>query len=50
MHFIYLVFDVDSLFKKKLLKDRKFLLSDEDEEKHKDFLKKIKNPIWNQYK
>ena len=42
--------DEVKIFKKKILKDRKFLLSDEDEEKHKDFLKKIKNPIWNQYK
>ena len=42
--------DEVKIFKKKILKDRKFLLSNEDEEKHKDFLKKIKNPIWNQYK
>jgi len=37
-------------FEKKILKDRKFILSNEEEEKHKEFIKKIKNPIWNQYK
>ena len=42
--------DEVKIFKKKILKDRKFVLSNEDEKKHKDFLKKIKNPIWNQYK
>ena len=42
--------DEVKILKKKILKDRKFLLSNEDEEKHKDFLKKIKNPIWNLYK
>ena len=42
--------DEVKISKKKILKDRKFVLSNEDEKKHKDFLKKIKNPIWNQYK
>ena len=42
--------DEVKIFKKKILKDRKFVLSNEEEKKHKDFLKKIKNPIWNQYK
>ena len=37
------------VIKKKVLKDRKFVLSSEEIEKHKDFLKKIKSPIWNQY-
>ena len=37
------------IIKKKILKDRKFVLSSEEIEKHKDFLKKIKSPIWNQY-
>ena len=37
------------VIKKKILKDRKFVLSSEEIEKHKDFLKKIKSPIWNQY-
>ena len=36
--------------KKKILKDRNFVLSNEEKEKHKEFIKKIKNPIWNQYK
>ena len=38
------------VFQKKILKDRKFVLSNEEEEKHKEFIKKIKNPIWNEYK
>ena len=37
------------IIKKKILKDRKFVLSSEEIEKHKDFIKKIKSPIWNQY-
>ena len=37
------------VIKKKILKDRKFVLSSEEIEKHKDFIKKIKSPIWNQY-
>ena len=37
------------IIKKKILKDRKFVLSSEEIEKHKDFIKKIKRPIWNQY-
>ena len=36
--------------KKKILKDRKFVLSDLEEKKHKEFIKKIKNPMWNEYK
>ena len=36
--------------KKKILKDRKFVLSNEDEKNHTDFIKKIKNPMWNEYK
>ena len=35
--------------KKEILKDRKFVLSSEEEEKHKDFIKNIKSPIWNLY-
>ena len=38
-----------NIIKKKILKDRKFVLSSEEIEKHKDFIKKIKSPIWNQY-
>ena len=38
-----------NISEKKILKDRKFVLSNEDTKNHKDFLKKIKNPIWNQY-
>ena len=37
-------------FEKKILKDRKFVLSDLEEKKHKEFIKKIKNPMWNEYK
>lgn len=32
-----------------LLKKRLFEASKEEKEKHKDFVKKIKNPIWNKY-
>ena len=35
--------------KMSLKKDRKFLLSKEEELKHTEFLKKIKNPLWKQY-
>ena len=35
---------------KKILKDRKFVLSSIEEKKHEEFIKKIKNPIWNEYK
>ena len=38
-----------NISEKKILKDRKFVLSNEDTKNNKDFLKKIKNPIWNQY-
>jgi len=37
-------------FEKKILKDRKFVLSNLEEKKHKEFIKKIKNPMWNEYK
>ena len=37
-------------FEKESLKDRKFLLTSEEEKLHKEFIKKIKNPLWNQYK
>ena len=37
------------IIKKEILKDRKFVLSSEEEEKHKDFIKNIKSPIWNLY-
>ena len=37
-------------FEKKILKDRKFVLSDLEEKKHKEFIKKIKNPMWIEYK
>jgi len=37
------------VFEKKVLKDRKFVLLTEELEKHKDFIKKIKNPIWKLY-
>ena len=40
----------DQLFKKKILKDRKFVLSNVEEKKHKEFIKKIKKPMWNEYK
>ena len=40
----------EQFFEKKILKDRKFVLSSIEEEKHKEFIKKIKNPIWNKYK
>ena len=40
----------EQLFEKKVLKDRKFVLSNIEEEKHKEFIKKIKNPMWNEYK
>tara|TARA_B100001123_G_C14928755_1_gene874818 strand:+ start:120 stop:803 length:684 start_codon:yes stop_codon:yes gene_type:complete len=36
-------------FEKKKLKERKFLLSEEEEKEHKNFIKKIKNPLWSQY-
>ena len=42
--------DKIKIFEKKILKDRNFVLSNEEKEKHKEFIKKIKNPIWNQYK
>ena len=31
------------------LQERTFNLSEEEKDKHKEFLKKIKDPIWNQY-
>ena len=34
------------VLEKKILKDRKFVLLTEELEKHKDFIKKIKIPIW----
>ena len=37
------------IIKKEILKDRKFVLSSEEEEKHKNFIKNIKSPIWNLY-
>ena len=37
------------VFEKKILKDRKFVLLNEELEKHKNFIKKIKNPIWKLY-
>ena len=37
------------IVKKEILEDRKFVLSTEEEEKHKNFIKKIKSPIWNLY-
>ena len=40
----------EQFFEKKILKDRKFVLSNLDEKKHKEFIKKIKNPMWNEYK
>ena len=40
----------DINFEKKILKDRKFVLSSIEEEKHEKFIKKIKNPMWNEYK
>ena len=40
----------EQIFEKKVLKDRKFVLSNLDEKKHKEFIKKIKNPMWNEYK
>jgi len=40
----------EKISEKKVLKDRKFVLSNEDKKNHIDFLKKIKNPLWNQYK
>ena len=40
----------EQFFEKKILKDRKFVLSSIEEEKHEEFIKKIKNPIWNEYK
>ena len=40
----------EQIFEKKILKDRKFVLSNIEEEKHKEFIKKIKNPMWNEYK
>ena len=39
----------EQIFEKKILKDRKFVLSNVEEKKHREFIKKIKNPIWNQY-
>ena len=36
-------------FEKKILEDRKFILSNIEEENHKKFIKKIKNPLWNQF-
>ena len=36
-------------FEKKKLKERKFSLSEEEEKEHKNFIKKIKNPLWSQY-
>ena len=40
----------EQIFEKKILKDRKFVLSNLEEKKHKEFIKKIKNPMWNEYK
>ena len=40
--------EIDFL-EKNILKDRKFNLSNEEEEKHKEFIKKIKKPLWGQY-
>ena len=40
----------EQFFEKKILKERKFVLSNLDEKKHKEFIKKIKNPMWNEYK
>ena len=40
----------EQIFEKKVLKDRKFVLSNLDEKKHEEFIKKIKNPMWNEYK
>ena len=37
------------IIKKEILKDRKFVLLAEELEKHKDFIKNIKSPIWNLY-
>ena len=37
------------VLEKKKLKDRKFVLLSEELENHKDFIKKIKNPIWKMY-
>lgn len=34
---------------KELIKERKFRPSDNELEKHKDFIKNIKNPIWEKY-
>ena len=39
----------EKIFEKKILKDRKFVLSNVEDKKHREFIKKIKNPIWNQY-
>ena len=39
----------EEFFERKVLKDRKFVLSNIEEKKHREFMKKIKNPIWNQY-
>ena len=40
----------EQFFEKKILKDRKFVLSNLEEKKHKEFIKKIKKPMWNEYK
>ena len=40
----------EQFFEKKILKDRKFVLSSTEEEIHEEFIKKIKKPIWNEYK
>ena len=40
----------EQIFEKKILKDRKFVLSSIEEKKHEEFIKKIKNTIWNEYK
>ena len=40
----------EQIFEKKISKDRKFVLSNLEEKKHKEFIKKIKNPMWNEYK
>ena len=37
-------------FKKEILDKRKFNLSKEEEDLHKEFIKKIKAPIWNKFK
>ena len=34
------------IFNRKILKDRKFILSDKEEKEHEEFIKKIKNPLW----